>query len=42
MKLEVYPGDVVEEVAHRLLTEAAEIATKKNLPEIPNSDGAND
>ena len=42
MKLEVYPGDVVEEVARRLLIEGAEIATKKNLPEIPNLDGAND
>lgn len=42
MKLEVYPGDVVEEVAHRLLTEAIEIATRKGLPEIPNLDEVND
>jgi RNA binding exosome subunit len=42
MKLEVYPGDVVEEVAHRLLSEAVEIATRKGLPEIPNPDEDND
>ena len=42
MKLEVYPGDVVEDVARRLLTEAAEIATRKGLPEIPYSDVTND
>jgi hypothetical protein len=42
MKLEVYPGDVVEDVARRLLTEASEIATRKGLPEIPIPDGAND
>lgn len=42
VKLEVYPGDVVEDVARRLLTEAAEIATRKGLPEIPYSDVTND
>ena len=42
MKLEVYPGDVVEDVAHRLLSEALEIATRKHLPEIPYPDGSND
>ena len=42
VKLEVYPGDIVEEVARRLLTEAAEVATRKGLPKIPNLDDAND
>ncbi len=42
VKLEVYPGDNVEEVARRLLNEAAKIATRKGLPEIPNSDVTND
>ena len=42
VKLEVYPGDIVEDVATRLLTEAAEIATRKGLPKIPNLDDAND
>jgi len=42
MKLEVYPGDIAEEVARRLLTEAIEIATRKGLPETQHTDVAND